>query len=184
MLSFKRLISLILFAGLITFFSCKVVTDKSAQKSLSDLCFSSGTITGWNTAADNSCQMNGTVELYNDIDGGAPTYIDHGFIQYIKQDLSGSAGKTASVRVMDFGTADKAKVMYEDILTSTKINDELPAPGYDRTVAVMSAAIGTFSVYAHFDRFYFELIFSEMDGTADANNNAGQFLKTYQAKLK
>lgn len=182
---FNRFISFLMIFSALLFFSCKVVKDQSNQKSLPDLCLSSGTISGWNSSGSAGCTVQGKDQLRNLIDGGDVVYLERGLFQYINQDLTGSAGKTVSILIMDFETADKAKVMY-DYALENKVSDELPITGYDRSVAAMNAITGgrTFSVYAWFDRFYFELVFSEMEGSTDGNNNAGQFLSTYQTKLR
>jgi hypothetical protein len=95
--------------------------------------------------------------LYNRIDGGAPKYIDRGWVSSVYVNYSQGA-RTVTVTISDMGGAANAQGIYNYSLPASRqaING--------LTNAVVDMGLSTaYAAYAYVDRFYIEISISEKD---------------------
>jgi hypothetical protein len=103
-------------------------------------------------------------------------------IQYLQSPPpSGTTNLELDAFVMDFGTADKARQMYDEMrpATGTAVGGEADS------VAIVDESTPSFGcmLFAHYGKFYIELKFNNYAVKAEAVSDAGQFLGVYKQKI-
>jgi hypothetical protein len=98
--------------------------------------------------------------LYFLIDGGAPKYIDRGWVRSVYVNYS-QGSRTIQVAIHDMGTAANAQSIYNYSLPAAR----LAIPGLANAVVDMGLS-GAYAAYAYVDRFYIELNITEKDAAA------------------
>jgi hypothetical protein len=98
--------------------------------------------------------------LYARIDGGAPKYIDRGWVSSVYVNYS-QGSRTIQVAIHDMGSAANAQSVYNYSLPPAP----LAIPGLANAVVEMELS-GAYAAYAYLDRFYIELNISEKDAAA------------------
>jgi uncharacterized protein (DUF362 family) len=118
----NEIILLVIFISLIT--GCKkndpTNTDGKA-KTIHDLLVKEGEIAGW-TYSGSNCAASSIDELYGCIDGAAPIYQRHGFIESEQQSYQGTVNSTAidiKIEIYNQGTAENALALYNDSTKSS-----------------------------------------------------------------
>ena len=98
--------------------------------------------------------------LYNRIDGGAPKYIDRGWVGSVYANYSQGA-RTIQVAIHDMGSAANAQAIYNYALPASRQNlSTLPYPVLDTGLSDAYAA------YSYVYRFYIEINIDEKSDTA------------------
>ena len=97
--------------------------------------------------------------LYSRIDGGAPKYIDRGWVSSAYVNYS-QGSRTIQVAIHDMGTVANAQAIYNYALPAKSF--AIPGPN-----AVVDPGLASaYAAYAYLDRFYIELNISEKDDAA------------------
>ena len=196
-ISFKRLVSVVIpFFSLII--SCSSSTQQAPDTSskhlpdtsttLLELKISDSDIPGWSTSAANA----DTFCIYpvdsfyccapGSVDGGATPYDSAGCNEVAYQTLTGPSEMIFSSHTMDFLTAGKATSMFT-LMKSLK-SPVISIAGFDTSAAFATKALQSFTIYAHFNKYYFEFYIL---GVTDENaglNTAIQFLNVYKNRIK
>jgi hypothetical protein len=95
--------------------------------------------------------------LYARIDGGAPKYIDRGWVRSVYVNYS-QGSRTIQVAIHDMGSDANAQSIYSYSLPPTP----LAIPGLANAVVDMGLS-GAYSAYAYSGRFYVELSITQKD---------------------
>ena len=95
--------------------------------------------------------------LYNKIDGGAPKYIDRGWVSSVYVNYSQGA-RVIQVAIHDMGNVTGSEAIYNAYLPAAR----LAIPGLANAVVDLSLS-GAYAAYAYLDRFYIELNITEKD---------------------
>jgi hypothetical protein len=122
-------------------------------------------------------------EMMQKIDGQAPDYTSRGCEYVMYENMQDSNEHLCKVVAMYFGTADKAKAMYDyekDRLGSSAIE----IPQYDSSTAFGYSVLRGITGYAHLKASYFELQMDGYDDDASASQAASQVLKGLEAKAR
>jgi hypothetical protein len=98
--------------------------------------------------------------LYNRIDGGAPNYIDRGWVGGLYANYSQGA-RTIQVAIHDMGSAANAQAIYNYALPASRV----AISGHDNAVVDMGLSTA-YADYAYLDRFYIELNIDEKSDAA------------------
>jgi len=95
--------------------------------------------------------------LYTQIDGGAPKYIERGWVSsvYVKY-VQGA--RNIQVAIHDMGSDSGAQAIYNFSLPAAR----MPIPGIDNAVVQMDLS-AAYSAFAYLDRFYIELNIGSKD---------------------
>ncbi len=139
-----------------------------------------GSFTGWGVYEGNAL----TGE--SPIDGAGDIYVAFGVVttgmQYLESPPpSGTVNLFLDAYVMDFGTAEKAMAMYEELRPASGT----AVGGEDDSVAIIDESTPSFGcmLYAHYGKFYIELKFNNYTTKSEAVGDAGLFLSVYKAKI-
>jgi len=95
--------------------------------------------------------------LYNRIDGGAPKYIDRGWVSSVYVNYS-QGSRTIQVAIHDMGNDGDALAIYNFALPPAR----LAIPGLANAVVDLGLA-SAYAAYAHVNRFYIEISITEKD---------------------
>ncbi|MGA7740311.1 MAG: hypothetical protein ABSF35_07770 [Polyangia bacterium] len=95
--------------------------------------------------------------LYNKIDGGAPKYIDRGWVASVYVNYS-QGSRVIQVTISDMGTDANAEGIYNFALPAAR----LAIPGLTNAVVDMGLA-SAYAAYAYLDHFYIEINISAKD---------------------
>jgi len=160
------------------------VTDNGTVTTVSQLRLFNGDISGWveSSNADSFNIYTGT-ELENPLDGGADVYTGMGMIQAFIQDVEGPSPQRLIVYAMDFGSPAAATQMFaqeQGQMGATSI----PIRGYDVATAFATSVSGGtgVTVYAHFDKFYLQLMLTGFSNQTDAMSKAYMFLHLFNLR--
>jgi hypothetical protein len=141
----------------------------------------SNEISGWTADPSGTASYSDPMSLQQLIDGGYNDYTDNGMIEGIQEVMNSSDGHGNRIWVMDFGTADKATTMYQ--FEQTRLTGRTAAlQEYADSIAIAKVNLSSITVYAHFNRFYFQLAMSNYSPATLATGDADLFLEFYQAK--
>lgn len=145
-------------------------------------------IPGWSASAANSdtfcvypidslkCCYPGSV------DGGATPYETAGCKEVAYQTLTGPSEMIYSSHSMDFVTTSKATSMFTS-MKSLK-SPVISITGFDTSIAFASKALQSFTVYAHFNKYYFEFYILGVTDDAAGLDAAAHFLTLYKSRIK
>ena len=147
-----------------------------------DLRFEDGAISGWIENTEKGYVKFTSTDMFGLVNGGAKLFIDkgmnEGFAQYMHKDE-----KLFESWIMDFGTADKAKVMYDDRLNFYE--NEEDAGSYSQDMAFVRPDGYGYTGFAIFGNLMIYITLSEY-GTnkSEAKNNMIEFFQTYDKKIQ
>jgi hypothetical protein len=98
--------------------------------------------------------------LYNRIDGGAPKYVDRGWVSSVYAEYRQGA-RSIQVAIHDMGSAANAQAIYNFVLPALR----MAISGHDN--AMVDVGLSTaYAAYAYLDRFHIELNISEKSDPA------------------
>jgi hypothetical protein len=101
--------------------------------------------------------------LYNKIDGGAPKYIDRGWVGSVYAEYV-QGTRSIQVAIYDMGTPAGAQAIYNFALPPAR----LAIPDLANAVVDLGL-VSSYAAYAYFDRFYIELNIDEKSAAALAS---------------
>ena len=180
---------LIIAAGALCLMSCSNLTfisvpDSGIPTTVAQLRLFNGDISGWieSANADSFNVYTGT-ELETPLDGGADVYTNMGMIQAFIQEMQGPNPEDLVIYTMDFGTPGAATQMFEQEQSQWGASS-LPISGYDNATAFATSTSGGtgVNVYAHFDKFYMQLMLSGFANQTDAMSKAYLFLHLFDLR--
>lgn len=161
--------------------SCKVVSESgSGGTTVKDLGLVEGDVQGWTASAggfqeftkSNSCDV---------VNGGCEVWKNNGMLDGIKQGLS-QGGKVTSIIALDMVTKAQAEKMYIDALAV--VSNKMTSTVFSETVATIDEGSTGCTAYAFFDKYYFELNFTNYDDHTAAQQTAESFLELFQEKVQ
>jgi hypothetical protein len=164
---------------------CKIVGDEEASgdRTVASLAIKDGDVTNWKE--ENQGYRPYTQDNFFDIiNGGADEYINRGLIEGFQQILviSGS-DYTATFLIMDMNSDANAKSMFD--FKADAASTKEAAGNYSESTAVIDAGfLSGCTAYAHFEKFYLELLFTGYaSNLSEAKNNAVSFLEIFKNKI-
>jgi hypothetical protein len=142
-------------------------------------------IGGWAELTENGYfEFTDSLKMYDLINDAAVSYdsigVRRGFQQWLEKDST----NTLVMLVCDFGTEQNARDMFAykaSLIPVTK--KPLSVGTFDQAVAVAQSEFNGNTVYGHFGRFYFEMLFSGYEVTDAALTDAATFLTFFQAAV-
>ncbi len=151
-------------------------------------------ITGWKlpySTVDSCFTLWSAGDLYQDIDGGFERYTNHGMLQAADITMVGPLTSEDGhftldphSFIMDFGTEEKAKGMYDYTKSQYFDTDASLIPGYTSAVAFTKDALGGITAYAYYKQFYFELILSGYPEKPQSLTDAKAFMDYFKTKAQ
>jgi hypothetical protein len=173
-----RAVALGVFLSLVSCNSPNTPADTSA---ITPLKINNGDIAGWSLG---NFAIYKSADLFNAVDGGAIRAQGYGVIDGAKMLLIGPADTLGPVALIyDFATTDSANSMYAFSKSMLLPTDIAVLPGFDTSVAIGDIGVGTFTAYAHFGKFYFELPFKGPSSTDAMIQEALLFLNLEKARI-
>jgi len=158
--------------------------DLSTANSVGQLQISSMDVTGWKQTAGPTGFCIFSASNFNlDVDGGVQLYIQNGLIEVADQRVEGASGKQLTSYCMDFGNEIAARKMFDiqKLSCSTLLN----IPYYSDTVGIAgNVSGGKGYIYAHFKKFYIELLFIGLQDQTEVLQTASLFLDIYSSKIE
>jgi hypothetical protein len=153
--------------------TCPITTVPIANLRLDNF-----SVQGW---VDSSYIAGDTSELYNVIDGGAESYIQHGMRRFSRQEMDYDSSHFASITFYDFGTIQAAQSMFSYFVTNYHV---VPWQTHDpRNTAISRVWNGT-TVFAQINKYYFEIIvFIHSDDSSVQDSIVNLFYVKYLALL-
>ncbi|MBN1307627.1 MAG: hypothetical protein JXA18_06910 [Chitinispirillaceae bacterium] len=152
------------------------------MKTLEDLKIENNEVSQW---MENSFVKFNQTDMYAIVNGGATTYINNGMLEGYEQKMSKSGTEyNFFCWLLDFGTAEKAILMYNKILEERQ-SDKEDAGDFPESVAFIdkSPLYGR-DGYAHFDKYF---IWYSFDGYgtnySEAKANLIGFLEVTKSKI-
>jgi hypothetical protein len=158
--------------------ACKVVKNEGGGGSVSvkDLRITDE-VSGWTEKTTEGYVEFNTKGFYDLINGGAKPYEDQEMIEGIMQDMSASEGRECMIYVIDFGTDQKAEEMF--LYQKSRITSLQAVGNYPEAMVAADASASNYAmVYAHFGKFYVELLV--MEELSQALGTADLFLEHYE----
>jgi len=144
-------------------------------------------ISGWTEEADGYREFNPS-NMYDMIDGGVTPYLTAGLVEGIRQvfiQIRGTDTIQLTADVEDFGNENNAQNIFNTI-TAASIIDSIKFSEYPSTKVVGSNnQLGIeIIIFAHFNKFYFELKFNNYGNLADfVIEESKKFLSFYELKI-
>lgn len=181
-----KIIALTASVAILGSIACKVVDDDGDANTMAQLKIENGEVTGWNTVAGNS----GFIEFIPStmdakVNGGASEYINKGLVEGFEQNMQkDGTERTYRSWIIDFGTAEKAAVMFNEKVNKYQSTKEA-AGSYAATTAFIVPTDYGYDAYANFTHYYVWMSFDSY-GTnkSEAKNNALGFLAMTQGKIE
>jgi hypothetical protein len=115
-------------------------------------------------------------------DGGAVPYDSGGCKELAYQKLTGPDQMQYASFAMDFVTIEKASAMFEKLKAVRVPN--VAIPGFATATAFATTGFYTVSVYAHFNKFYFEIVLIGVTDTTVGLTAAKDFLTIFKGKIQ
>lgn len=177
----KKMVALVALVTVCSIVACKVVSETgNGGTTVKDLGLVAGDVQGWSESAggfkefnkSNSCDV---------VNGKCEDWKTNGMLDGIKQWL-GQGGKEAAIIVLDMVTKAQAEKMYIDAIVIA--NDKMTSTVFPETVATINEGSIGCTAYAFFDKYYFELSFTNYDDPTAAQQTAESFLELFQDKVK
>jgi len=173
-------------AGLIVV-ACRVTSsEEGGANTIYSTKFENGEMSGWN--ADDTKYPDGFVKFSSSdmidlVNGEAANYVAKGMSEGFQQEMA-KGEQTYRAWIMDFGTEANAKEIYNSKIQQYA-SDKEKTDSYPETSAFLKPDLYGYSGYAIFGR-YMVVIWLDGYGTnkSEAKNNANDFLKTIEQKLK
>jgi hypothetical protein len=158
---------------------------------------SNNMIPGWKTyysTVDSSFLLFSASNLYEDIDGGFERYTDKGMLQAADLYMIGGINSEKNNYllqspsfIMDFGTEEKARAMYQSGKAKENFNDTesvTTIPGFDTSLAYAAVKLGGIQVYSYYKQFYFDIILTQYPEMDTARADAKKFLNYWASKAQ
>jgi hypothetical protein len=139
-------ILLLIVIALASFQCSKKNTTSSNPASVEDLIIKDNEISGWRRAGEGWVASSET-DLYGRIDGAAPPYVQHGFVEAAEQYYTGKILQdtvTVGLRITDLGKDTNAKALFDELVNGTNgminpetwQNDKLQEAKIERTQSI------------------------------------------------
>lgn len=152
--------------------------------SAGDFCLADNEVSGWAKNPDDIavCPASPGEDLFHVMNGGAGLYIENGMVEFVFYKLKRGMTKEISFLVMDFGSTQNARAMYD--LGFSEVDDPLVIENHSANAIVDEEAGGAvYVVHAHFGRFYAKIEFLEgMESRHEAITTADIFLTVLKGK--
>jgi hypothetical protein len=164
--------------------SCKIVSDNDDVKTIDAISIENGEISGWNKDASDGYVGFNTSNMEMLVNGGSIQYTSKGMVEGFEQNMTKyGTDRTYKAWVLDFGTAEKAAIMYNTILAAN--SSEKEASGlYPETVAFLVKDSYGYSGYANFGKYFVSMSFDGYGAnTSEAKNNVVDFLQVVKGKI-
>jgi hypothetical protein len=187
--------SIFVSAGLLCFIFCNSKTPTQSPGpspgpiTVEQLKIPDFAVPGWSQSAQNgdTFAFYPIESLYGDVpgemDGGAIPYDSLGCKEVAYQKLTGPAPMLYASYAMDFVTSDKAAAMFDHSKASAA-SPAVAVPDFDTSAAFATEGFSSVEVYAHLNRFYFEITLIGVTDSAAALDAARDFLTIYKGKIK
>jgi hypothetical protein len=152
-------------------------------------------ITGWNpgkSTTDSSFTLWNTSDIYSNIDGGGVKYVVNGMRQMADLCMTGQTNQDGSIQqlvpqssfIMDFGTDNTAKKMYQFIKNDKYDSDALNLDGYSDSVVFITPSLSGITLFSYYKQFYFELCLNNFVSTESAVAAGKVFLEHFISRVK
>jgi hypothetical protein len=144
--------------------------------------FDSTSFSGWIPDTNHFVAF-GAQEFFNQADGGAQIYLNDGLVSATIRNLeSPDSSKFCTVTIMDFGASAKASKIFEDKVSKNMA--ETAIPSFDTAqAAARFEYLGNILAYAHFDKFYFEILLTGFADSTVSIGNAALMLTKYKSMI-
>ena len=182
MLANSKPMYLLLFSALLLFVCGKPEPlAPQAPVGIAEL-FDSTSFSGWIPDTSHFVAY-GAQGFFNKADGGAQIYLDDGLISATERNLeSPDSSKFCTVTIMDFGTSIKASKIFKDKVSKNMAQTAISS--FDTSQAVALAEyLGNILAYAHFDKFYFEILLTGFTDSAVSIGDAAFMLTKYKSMI-
>jgi hypothetical protein len=175
---------LLLLSGLFLFVCSKPndagVTTGNVTVGLKDL-FNAASFDGWIADSSRHFFIYDGPEFFQYADGGAQIYLDNGVDSVtIRNLISTDSSKYCIITVMDFGTNAKSSKIFN--LKASKNQASTAITSFNPAQAVaLTEYLGNILVYAHFDKYYFEIQLTGYTDAAVSISDAVLILNKYKS---
>lgn len=155
---------------------------QEASYTMYDLRFEDGELSGWNEVDDKGYLKFTSSDMYKTVNGGAKEYEVKGLSEGFYQNMA-NGEKTYESYVMDFGSADNAKEMYDTKLKALSASKE-DASGFSEDEAFIEPSLYGYNGYAIFGNLMVVIWLDNYGANkSEAKNNIVEFLKTIEKKI-
>lgn len=193
-MSVLRMRGVVLLAAVAAAFVGCETEQKSSESGLADgvedLRITTSDIQGWSDTTQGS--FDGDSVFIGDLLCGAGNPIDGACIPYTNRNVRETLIQLLTAPgtpypllldayAMDFGTAEGARVMFEDKKTELSATESMA--GYADTVVVVKVEPYGCIVLAHFSKFYIELHFANYAQATESVDDAKMFMDIYYRKI-
>ena len=159
---------------------CKLVTDdEGSDLGIRSFKLAANEVSGWTETSYFEYNVSNCSDNAG-LNGGAAKYVEKGLVEGIKQRLMKS-DYNADIFIMDFGNSSNATDMFDNM--SAGIDPKQPVGDFGMAIAVLDEHLSGVNVYAHFNKYFFEIHFTGYSNKADAKTTAASFIELYENKV-
>lgn len=141
-------------------------------------------ITNWSEEDSSYFEFDTPEKGYELIDGYWAPYENNGIIEGFRQNMITTGDRKIEIFTMNFGQISNATSIFEE-MAAEGIYDTLTFNNFTSDIAIGNIFINGARVFAHFDKYYFELSFMEYGvDTSDIRPDAEKYLAQYKTKTE